>query len=140
MNDLYCLSPLSYDANNFDIEDDKHWYIANKRKILNDTYLWHLRLCHINPNRIHGLVKSEISSLDYEPIPICKSFLEGKLTKMPFKAKWYRANKPLEFMHTDVCGPINVQAIGGYEYVVTFVDDYSRYRYVYLVHQKSEEA
>ena len=38
----------------------------------------------------------------------------------------------------DVCGPINVQARGGYEYFVTFTDDYSRYGYIYLMRQKSE--
>ncbi|KAK0575773.1 hypothetical protein LWI29_006753 [Acer saccharum] len=37
----------------------------------------------------------------------------------------------------DVYGPMNVKANGGYEYV-TFIDDYSRYGYVYLMQQKSE--
>ena len=60
------------------------------------------------------------------------------MTKRPFKAKGYRATKPLELVHTDVCGPINVQARGGYEYFVTFTDDYSRYGYIYLMRQKSE--
>ena len=30
-----------------------------------------------------------------------------------------------------------VQATGGYEYFVTFTDDYSRYGFFYLMHQKS---
>ena len=60
------------------------------------------------------------------------------MTKRPFKTKGYRTTKPLKLVHTDVCGPINVQARGGYEYFVTFTDDYSRYGYVYLMHQKSE--
>ena len=98
----------------------------------------HLRIL-FNPNRIHGLVKSGIlTSLDFEPIPVCESCLEGKMTKRPFKAKGYRATKPLELVHTDVCGPINVQARGGYEYFVTFTDDYSKYGYIYLMRQKSE--
>ena len=41
-------------------------------------------------------------------------------------------------MHTDVCGPMNVKARGGYEYFVTFIDDYSRFGYVYLMLHKSE--
>ena len=139
LNDLYFLSPMSYNINNTEIVDDEPNHHAKKRKISNETYLWHLRLGHINPNRIHGLVKSGIlSSLVFEPIPVCESCLEGKMTKRPFKAKGYRATKPLELVHTDVCGPINVQARGGYEYFVTFTDDYSRYGYVYLMRQKSE--
>ena len=33
---------------------------------------------------------------------------------------------------------MNVKARGGYEYYVTFIDDYSRYGYVYLMQQKSK--
>ena len=33
---------------------------------------------------------------------------------------------------------MRVQARGGYEYFVTFTYDYSRYGFVYLMHQKSE--
>ncbi|RVX18428.1 Retrovirus-related Pol polyprotein from transposon TNT 1-94 [Vitis vinifera] len=44
----------------------------------------------------------------------------------------------LEIIHTDVCGPLNVKARGGYEYFVTFIDDYSRYGYVYLIQRKFE--
>ena len=98
-----------------------------------------MRLVHINPNKIHGLVKSGILSyLVFEPIPVCESCLEGKMTKRPFKAKGYCATNPLELMHTHVRGPMNVQARGGYEYFVTFIDDYLRYGYVYLMCQKFE--
>ena len=40
-------------------------------------------------------------------------------------------------MYTYVCGAFNVQAHGGYEYLITSTDDYSRYGYVYLMHMKS---
>ena len=57
---------------------------------------------------------------------------------MAFKAKGYHATKPLELVHTDVCSPMRDQAKGGYEYFVTFTDDYSRYGFVYLMRHKSE--
>ena len=44
----------------------------------------------------------------------------------------------LELVNTDVCGPMSTQAKGGYEYFITFTDDYSRYGYVYLMRRKSE--
>ena len=44
----------------------------------------------------------------------------------------------LKLIHTDVCGPMSTQAKGGYEYFITFIDDYSRYGYVYLMRQKFE--
>ena len=35
-----------------------------------------------------------------------------------------------------MCGPINIRAYSGYEYFITFIDDHSRYGYVYLMHHK----
>ena len=60
MNNLYFLSPLSYDINAIEIVENEHNHLSKKRKVSNETHLWHLRLGHINPNRIHGLVKSGI--------------------------------------------------------------------------------
>ena len=54
----------------------------------------------------------------------------------PFKAKGYRAKEVLDLVHTDLCGPISTSARGRYEYFVTFIDDYSRYGYIYLMHHK----
>ena len=44
----------------------------------------------------------------------------------------------MEIIHTDVCGPMNVEARGGYHYFLTFTDDLSRYEYIYLMKHKSE--
>ena len=37
-----------------------------------------------------------------------------------------------------MCRPFNVHALGGYEYFITFMDDYSKFGYVYLMHKKSD--
>ena len=41
------------------------------------------------------------------------------MTKRPFSAKGERSKEPLQLVHSDVCGPLSVQARGGYEYFVT---------------------
>ena len=130
---------MSYSINAIENTDDEQFPLSKKMKVSNETYMWHLRLGHINSSRIHGLVKSGIlNSLIFEPIPVCESCLEGKMTKRPFKAKGNCATIQLELIHTDVCGPMSVQARGGYEYFITFTDDYPRYGYVYLMRHKSE--
>ena len=58
--------------------------------------------------------------------------------KRPFNAKGYKAKDLLELVHSDVCGPMSIQARGGYEYFITFIDDYSRFGYVYLMKRKSK--
>ena len=111
--------------------------LSSKRKRssdFNETYLWHLRLCHINLDRISRLVRDgPLGSLKVEALPTCESCLEGKMTKRPFPSKGNRVNDKLELIHSDLCGPMNIQARGGYEYFVTFIDDYSKYGYIYLL-------
>ena len=49
-----------------------------------------------------------------------------------------RATDLLEIIYTDVCGPMSIDAHGGYRYFLTFIDDLSRYGYIYLMKHKSE--
>ena len=68
--------------------------------------------------------------MELEALPVCESSLEGKMTRRPFTAKCYRAKEQLELLHSDLCGPMTIQARGGFEYFITFIDDYSRYEYI----------
>ena len=78
-----------------------------------------------------------LSDLKVNDLPTCESYLEGKMTKMSFTTKDTSAIECLGLIHTDACGPMSIQARGGYEYFITFTDDYSRFGYVYLMRQKS---
>ncbi|KAL0457600.1 UNVERIFIED_CONTAM: hypothetical protein Slati_0387200 [Sesamum latifolium] len=60
------------------------------------------------------------------------------MTKKPFVRQSAIANSQLDLVHTDVCGPLNTPARGGYSCFITFTDDHSRYSYVYLMRYKSE--
>ena len=117
-------------------------YTSGKRSRLddvNDTYLWHCRLGHINKNRITRLVNEGLLDLgDCESLPTCESCLLGKMTKSPFTGKGERAKELLELIHTDVYGPMSTSARDGYSYFITFIDDLSRYGYVFLMRHKSE--
>ena len=79
-----------------------------------------------------------LESLDYESVDACEPCLMGKMTKTPFSGTMEQATDLLEIIHTDVCGPMNIEAHGGYRYFVTFTDDLSRYGYIYLMKHKSE--
>ena len=41
-------------------------------------------------------------------------------------------------MHTDKCGPMQTQSLGGSQYFITFTDDYSCYCRTYFLKSKSE--
>ena len=92
--------------------------VPSKRKepSSNPTRLWHMREGHINLNRIDRLVKDGIlDNLVLEPMPVCESCIEEKMTKIPFPPKGNRSNNLLELVHTDMYGPIKIRPHGGYE-------------------------
>ncbi|KAL0463090.1 UNVERIFIED_CONTAM: hypothetical protein Slati_0196600 [Sesamum latifolium] len=111
------------------------WKVDNHE----NAQIWHARLGHISKDRIRRLVDSkrlEIDDLDH--LPTCESCLKGKMTKKPFVGQSAIANGLLDLVHTDVCGPLSVPARGGFSYFINFIDDHSRYGYVYLMRYKSE--
>ena len=44
----------------------------------------------------------------------------------------------IDLIHTDICGPFDVPSWGEEKYFITFIDDHSRYCYLYLLHEKSQ--
>ena len=128
---------LDLDSSNTHIHN-----VETKRcRVDNDsaTYLWHCRLGHIGVKHMKKLHKDGFSeSLGYESFDACEPCLMGKMTKTPFSRTMERSNDLLEIVYIDVCGPMNIEARGGYRYFLTFTDDLSRYGYIYLMKQKSE--
>src|SRR4051794_6523283 len=126
---------------NLDCSDTHVHNIDAKRiKLNNDsTYMWHCRLGHIGMKHMKKLHSDGLlESLDFESLDRCEACLMGKMTKNPFTGVMERATKLLEIIHTDVCGPMSVASHGGYHYVLTFIDDLSRYGYIYFMKHKSE--
>ena len=60
------------------------------------------------------------------------------MAKLPFVGRGKRATELLALVHTDVCGPFDVQTKDSYSYFIIFIDDLSTYGYVYLIKHKSE--
>ena len=79
-----------------------------------------------------------LESLDYESFDAREPCLMGNMTKTTFSETMEQASDLLEIIHTDVCGPMSVEARGGYRYFLTFIDDLSIYGYIYLMKHKSK--
>jgi hypothetical protein len=56
----------------------------------------------------------------------------------PFRPSASHNRSPLELVHTDLHGPLPVTTHSGYKYWITFIDDTTRFRAVYLLKAKSE--
>ena len=44
----------------------------------------------------------------------------------------------MELIHSDVCGPMSSTSLSGFEYYITFIDDFSRKTWIYFLKAKSE--
>ena len=111
-----------------------------KRKLTdeNNSSLWHKRLGHISKRRIERLVSDGIlDSLDFADFEIRTNCIKGKQTfTRRFGAN--RATDVIQLIHTDICGSFPTVSWNGQQYFITFIDDFSRYGYLYLIHEKSQ--
>ena len=113
---------------------------GTKRKLTNknSVMLWNKRLGHLSKQRIQRLVSDEIlDSLDMTDFQVCIECIKGKqIEKRKLGAN--RCTNVLKLIHTDICGPFPIASWNGQRYLITFIDDYSRYGYLYLIHEKSQ--
>lgn len=67
----------------------------------------------------------------------CKTCMLTKITRQTFHGIERKSNM-LELVHSDLCDFHSTPSLGNKKYVVTFIDDATRFCYVYLVQAKSE--
>ena len=110
--------------------------------------MWHRRFGHLNYKYVEKMCKdklvsgmnfcqnAECSSVESRDCEACSL---GKMQRksLPKKSD-NRATKVFEIVHTDICGPMQVDSAGGSRYILTFTDDFSRYTTVYVLKKKSE--
>ena len=70
---------------------------------------------------------------------VCQGCIIGKHLEHKFeKASHERTSAPLELIHSDVSGPFPHMSMSQDKYALTFIDDFSRYCWVYFLKHKSE--
>ena len=71
---------------------------------------------------------------------VCDVCQQGKQVRLPFPHSSWKAKYKLELVHSDVCGPMSVPSLNGSRYFLTFIDDYTRWCWIYFLTQKSQVA
>ncbi|GAU36929.1 hypothetical protein TSUD_332020 [Trifolium subterraneum] len=73
------------------------------------------------------------------PDEICEECVHSKHPRGSFrKYAMSKTKSTLEIVYSDVCGPMQVDSIGGNKYFVSFVDDFCRKIWTYLINKKSD--
>lgn len=106
---------------------------------------WHCKLGHMNERDLKLALKNEsLIGLNFNKnssLGECEICIEGKLSRVPSKPSdknTPRTTQRLEIVHSDVCGPFKQPTLNGNRYIVTFIDDYSKYSRVYFIKHKNE--
>jgi len=111
------------DTVNVSINYDASIYVVQNSSTINDSNIitWHARLGHIRQDQLHRLARAGLlGSLTKEKLLICEHCLAGKATRLPFdKAK--RASSPLQVIHSDIYGPMNVRERHGKEIISSYL-------------------
>jgi len=115
-----------------------------ERSASGNLELWHLRLGHLGEHNLkllktHHMVEGLGATMDGSVWNSCLGCAAGKQHKLPFPTGGGRVDtQRLELVHSDLMGPVTPKSLGGSEYILTFIDDRSRYTWVYLLKRKDE--
>ncbi|XP_042491749.1 uncharacterized protein LOC122071455, partial [Macadamia integrifolia] len=114
--------------------------IGNKHCARNkrSSKLWYQRLGNISIERMKRLVKDGVfKALEFTDFDICIDCIKGKRTNKSKKGA-KRSIENLEIIHTNIFGQIFTPCLNGEKYFISFIDDHTRYMYVYLLVHKDE--
>ncbi|MCO5549447.1 hypothetical protein L7F22_002918 [Adiantum nelumboides] len=114
-----------------------------KTQAMQDAELWHARFGHVGYGSLmtlqrHNMVH-DLSLLEMPPRHVCEGCVLGKMHRFAFSQDGsVRATRKLQLVHSDVCGPMRTPSVGNSIYFVTFIDDFSRFCWVYPLKAKSD--
>ena len=100
---------------------------------------WHTRLGHASFRTIRDMSSREtvigLPSFTKATPLVCTGCVHVKIHRRPFpvNTEQKRVALPGIFFHCDVVGPFQVPSLGGHSYFMTFKDDLSSFRFVFLM-------
>jgi transposase InsO family protein len=71
-------------------------------------------------------------------LDLCKHCIYGKQNRQKFKTGRHTSEGILDYIHSDVWGPSPTISYGGSSYFVTFIDDFSRKVWMYMLKRKAD--
>jgi hypothetical protein len=99
---------------------------------------WHARLGHPSLQVVQSVLHlNNISCPSESSLPVCNACQLAKSHQLPYSSSIHRSTSPLEMIFSDFWGPAP-QSVGGFKYYISFIDDFSKFSWIYLMHDRSE--
>ena len=106
--------------------------------MIDPSFLWHSRLGHVNFRSLQRMINlGMLPKCTMDKITKCEICVESKYTSHSHKSV-EKSNEILGLIHTDLCDFKATPSRGGKNYYITFIDDCSKFCYVYLINTKDE--
>ena len=100
---------------------------------------WHDRLGHASFSLVEHLFRKNklpfVGECNVETI--CDSCQRAKCHQLPYPISTSVSTKPLQLIFSDVWG-LAPSSVGRHTYYVSFIDDYSKFSWIYLLKKRSE--
>jgi len=100
---------------------------------------WYSRLGHPSATIVHQVLNK--NKLPFVPESnkefVCDACQKGKSHQLPYPKSTSVSRAPLELVFSDVWGPAPT-SVGKNNFYVSFIDDYSKFTWIYLLWHKSE--
>ncbi|KAK2423987.1 putative mitochondrial protein [Trifolium repens] len=108
-----------------------------------EVWLWHQKLGHLHLRGIKKAISTgairDLPKLNIEEGRICGECQISKQTRMSHqKLEHQVTTRPLELLHIDLMGPMQVESMGGRRYALVVVDDFSRFTWIEFIREKSD--
>ena len=108
-----------------------------------DSWLWHKRLSHLNFKTMNSLVKRELvrglPDMEFCKKGLCEACEKGKSKKASHRSKEMTSiTEPLQLLHMDLFGPVNVMSLSRKRYALVIVDDFTKYTWVMFLNSKEK--
>lgn len=103
------------------------------------TWLWHRRLGHISDRGLQELEKQGLlGSEKLTKLGFCEDCVMGKSHRVRFGQDIHKTKSVLDYIHSNLWGASRVTSHGRARYFVTFLDDFSRRVWVYILKNKND--
>ena len=103
------------------------------------AHIWHSRMGHMSDMYLTLLhERGLLSGLGKIDLDFCEHCVMRKHHRKAFGVGIHNSKEFLAYIHSDVWGPSPVASLSGKWYYVVFIDDYSRFVWVYFLMEKSE--
>jgi len=103
------------------------------------TSMWHHRLGHATPAIVHQVLHRHQLPFVKESnnSSVCGACQQGKSHQLPYPRSTSISSSPFDIVFSDVWGPAP-NSVARNNYYVSFIDDYSKFVWIYLLRKKSE--